>query len=42
MVNLVRVNPNQIDLEASNQILFGLGTFLGVTTTVKNIDIDQP
>ena len=34
MVSLVRVNPNKIDLEASNQILFGLRTFLGGTTTV--------
>ena len=34
MVDLVRVDAKKIDLEASNQILYGLKAYLVCTTTV--------
>ena len=34
MVDLVRVDAKKIDLEASNQILYGLKAYLVSTTTV--------
>ena len=42
MVNLVMVDPNEIDLETSNQILVGLLTFLGVPLQYKTKTLTSP
>ena len=42
MVDMVRVDTKKIDLEASNQILYGLKAYIVSTTTVLDKKIDQP